>query len=149
MESVARVPMVIKPALSGAWEEHCGNPMQCRTAVPLGKDFPRRRTFQSMNSTGMRISRDEKIWWMIQGWIKFRHQVFAGWDKALANENFPRHTGGAIVLDALGYFDQYVTERPEDLLEYSDWMGIPIQAYPASLERFKSLLAEQAEELRK
>jgi hypothetical protein len=37
-----------------------------------------------------------------------------------------------------------MTEQPEDLLEYSDWMGIPIQAYPVTLDRFKSLLLEQA-----
>jgi hypothetical protein len=26
----------------------------------------------------------------------------SGWDKGLANENFARHTGGAIVLDGIG-----------------------------------------------
>jgi hypothetical protein len=26
--------------------------------------------------------------------VKFRHYVFKGWDQGLANENFPRHTGG-------------------------------------------------------
>ena len=86
----------------------------------------------------------EKVWWMTPGWIKFRHHVFKGWDKGLANENFPRHTGGAIVLDSLGYMDQYMAEHPEELLEYSDWMGIPIQPYPITLDRLKSLLSEQA-----
>ena len=95
-----------------------------------------------------RIAQGEKIWWMTPGWIKFRHQVFKGWDKGIANENFPRHTGGAIVLDGVGYFDQCVEENPEELLEYSDWMGIPIQAHPVSLERFKSLLVEQLRRLR-
>ena len=91
---------------------------------------------------------DEKVWWMTPGWIKFRHQVFKGWDQGLANENFPRHTGGAIVLDAIGYVEQYMTEHPEEFLEYSDWMGIPIQSYPITLDRFKSLLLEKANELR-
>jgi len=86
----------------------------------------------------------EKVWWMTPGWIKFRHHVFKGWDKGLANENFPRHTGGAIVVDAIGYMDRYMAEQPEELLEYSDWMGIPIQPYPITLDRFKSLLREQA-----
>jgi hypothetical protein len=86
----------------------------------------------------------EKVWWMTPGWIKFRHHVFKGWDKGLANENFPRHTGGAIVLDAIGYMDRYMAEEPEELLEYSDWMAIPIQPYPITLDRLKSLLSEQA-----
>ena len=80
---------------------------------------------------------------MTPDWIKFRHNVFKGWD----NENFPRHTGRAIVLDGIGYVDQYVAEQPEAFLEYSDWMGIPIQPYPITLDRFKSLLLEQANHL--
>jgi hypothetical protein len=90
------------------------------------------------------VAGGEKVWWMVPGWIKFRHKVFKGWDQGLANENFPRHTGGAIVLDGIGYVDNYMAEKPEDFLEYSDWMGIPIQGYPVTLDRFKSLLSEQA-----
>ena len=71
-------------------------------------------------------------------------EVFKGWDKAQANENFPRHSGGAIVLDGIGYLDRYMEEKPEAFLEYSDWMGIPIQGYAVTLDRFKSLLLEQA-----
>jgi len=89
------------------------------------------------------VAGGEKVWWMTPGWIKFRHYVFKGWDKGLANENFPRHTGGAIVLDGLGYMDWYMEDHPEEILEYSDWMGIPIQPYSITLERFKSLLKEQ------
>ncbi|MGD8367410.1 MAG: DUF1638 domain-containing protein [Desulfobacterales bacterium] len=98
-----------------------------------------------------RIAREmadgEKVWWMTPGWIQFRHKVFKGWDKGLANENFPRHTGGAIVLDGIGFMDRYMEEDPEAFLAYSDWMGIPIQPAAVSLERFKSLLAEQAAKL--
>jgi hypothetical protein len=90
------------------------------------------------------VAGGEKVWWMVPGWIKFRHNVFQGWDKGLANENFPRHTGGAIVLDAIGYTEQYMAENPEEFLEYSDWMGIPIQPYTMTLERFKGLLSAQA-----
>ncbi len=89
----------------------------------------------------------EPVWWMTPGWVKFRHKVFQGWDKGLANENFPKHTGGAIVLDAVGYLDQYMAEKPEEFLEYCDWMGIPMQAYPVTLDRFKSLLTDQARKL--
>ncbi|QTA87484.1 DUF1638 domain-containing protein [Desulfonema magnum] len=90
------------------------------------------------------VAGGEKVWWMVPGWIKFRHKVFEGWDKGLANENFPRHTGGAVVLDAIGYVDQYMAEHPEEFLEYSDWMGIPMQGYSVTLDRFKSVLSEQA-----
>jgi len=90
------------------------------------------------------VAGGEKVWWMTPGWVKFRHQVFKGWDKGLANENFPRHTGGAVVLDGIGCLDRYMNEQPEEFLEYCDWMGIPMQGYPVSLDRFKSLLLDQA-----
>jgi len=93
------------------------------------------------------VAGGEPVWWMTPGWVKYRKQVFKGWDKGLANENFPKHTGGAIILDGVGYLDQYMAENPEEFLEYCDWMGIPMQAYPVTLDRFKSLLAEGAEKL--
>ena len=92
------------------------------------------------------IAGGEKVWWMTPGWIKYREDVFRGWDKSVANENFPRHTGGAVVLDGIGYLDQYMAEKPEEFLEYSDWMGIPMQPYTISLDRFKSLLSEQVKQ---
>jgi len=90
------------------------------------------------------VAGGEKVWWMTPGWVRFRHNVFKGWDKGLANENFPRHAGGAVVLDGIGYLDRYMSEHPEEFLEYCDWMGIPMQAYPLTLDRFKSLLLDQA-----
>ena len=63
------------------------------------------------------IANGEKVLWMTPGWIKFRHYVFKGWDRALANENFPRHAGGAIVLDAIGFVEQYMAEHPEEFLD--------------------------------
>jgi hypothetical protein len=86
----------------------------------------------------------EPVWWMTPGWVKFRKDVFKGWDQGLANENFPKHTGGAIVLDAIGYMDRYMAQHPEAFLEYADWMGIPITPVPVTLDRFKTLLTEQA-----
>jgi hypothetical protein len=88
------------------------------------------------------VAGGEKVWWMTPGWIQFRHHVFKDWDQGLANENFPRHTGGAVVLDGIGFVEKYMVEKPEKFLEYSDWMGIPIQPYPISLDRFKSFLLE-------
>jgi hypothetical protein len=93
------------------------------------------------------VAGGEKVWWMTPGWVKFRHKVFKGWDKGLANENFPRHTGGAIVLDGIGFMDRYMTEKPEEFLEYADWMGIPMTPFPVTLDRFTSLLADQARRL--
>jgi len=93
------------------------------------------------------VAGGEKVWWMTPGWIKFRHHVFKDWDRGLANENFPRHTGGAIVLDGIGFVEKYMAEKPEEFLEYSDWMGIPIQPYSISLDRFKSLLSNAAHQL--
>ena len=89
----------------------------------------------------------EPVWWMTPGWVKFRKQVFKGWDKGLANENFPRHSGGAIVLDGVGYMEGYMAEHPEEFLEYCDWMGIPMTPYPVTLDRLKALLSEQARKL--
>ena len=91
------------------------------------------------------VAAGEPVWWMTPGWVKFRHQVFKGWDQALANENFPRHSGGAVVLDAIGYMDAFMTENPEGFLEYSDWMGIPLIPYAVKLDRLKRLLSDQAE----
>jgi hypothetical protein len=99
------------------------------------------------NKIAEEVAGGEKVWWMTPGWIQFRHKVFKGWDKGLANENFPRHTGGAIVLDGIGFMDRYMAEHPEAFLEYADWMGIPITPYPVTLERFTSLLADQARRL--
>jgi hypothetical protein len=93
------------------------------------------------------VADGEKVWWMTPGWIKFRYQVFKNWDKGLANENFPRHTGGAVVLDGIGFVENYIAEKPEEFLEYSDWMGIPIQPYPITLDRFESLLLDAADKL--
>ena len=86
----------------------------------------------------------ETVWWMTPGWVKYRQLVFKGWDKGVANENFPKHTGGAIVLDGVGYLEKYMANHPEEFLEYCDWMGIPMQPYPVTLDRFKSLLTDQA-----
>jgi hypothetical protein len=90
------------------------------------------------------VAGDEPVWWMTPGWVKFRKEVFKGWDRGLANENFPKHTGGAVILDGIGYMDRYMEASPEAFLEYSDWMGIPIIPYPITLDRFKSLLTDAA-----
>jgi hypothetical protein len=98
-----------------------------------------------------RIAREvaggESVWWMTAGWIKYRNQVFKGMDKAMANENFGRHSM-AVVLDAVGYTEKYMEEKPEEFLDYSDWMGLPILPCPVALDRFKVLLSEAVEKLK-
>ena len=89
------------------------------------------------------VSNDKKVWWLSPGWLLYRHSVFQDWDKAMANENFPQHTGGAILLDGIGFWERYSQSHPEKILEFSDWMGIEIQPYEISLDRFKNLLLER------
>ena len=90
-----------------------------------------------------RISQGKDVYWLTPGWMKYRHYVYQGWDKGLANENFPKHTGGAIMLDAIGFYDEVMENKPEEILEFSDWMGIPIEAYRVTLDRLASLLLDE------
>ncbi|MDD9301320.1 MAG: DUF1638 domain-containing protein [Desulfobacter sp.] len=96
-----------------------------------------------MEQIRQEVAGGEPVWFMTPGWVKYKTEVFKGWDKGIANENFPRHTGGAVVLDGIGYLDTYMEEDPESFLDYCDWMGIPMQAYPITLDRFKGLLLDE------
>lgn len=102
---------------------------------------------KEMERVRQEMAGGEPVWFMTPGWIKYRTKVFKGWDKGIANENFPRHTGGAIVLDGIGFMDRYMEEKPEEFLDYCDWMGIPMQACPITLDRFKGLLTAQLKTL--
>jgi hypothetical protein len=90
-----------------------------------------------------RISQGRDVYWLTPGWMEYRHYVYQGWDKGLANENFPKHTGGAIMLDVVGYYNRVMENEPEKILDFSDWMGISIQNYKETLDRHKGLLSEQ------
>jgi len=90
-----------------------------------------------------KISQGRDIYWLTPGWMKYRHYVYQGWDKGLANENFPKHTGGAIMLDAVAYYDEVMETNPEKILEFSDWMGIPLEPYRIPLDRLKKLLLDE------
>ena len=87
-----------------------------------------------------RIGQGKDIYWLTPGCMKYSHYVYQGWDKGLANQNFPKHTGGAIMLDAVDYYDKLMETDPEEILEFSDWMGIPLQAHQIKLDRLKKLL---------
>ena len=86
----------------------------------------------------------EKVFWLTPGWVIHRDLVFQDWDKGKANETFPQHAGGAVILDSVGFWDDYSARHPEKLLDFSDWMGIPIQPHALSLSRLKGLLSECA-----
>ncbi|MGD9143486.1 MAG: DUF1638 domain-containing protein [Dehalococcoidia bacterium] len=94
-----------------------------------------------------RLSEGKDVYWLTPGWMKYRHQVYQGWDKGLANENFPKHSGGAIMLDSVGFFDKMMGENPEEILEFSDWMGIPVGPYPVTLDRFLGLLSDEVKRI--
>jgi len=87
------------------------------------------------------ISEGKKIWWLTPGWIVYRDYVFQDWDKGKANENFPQHTGGAVLLDGISFWEKYCEEYPEKVLGFSDWMGIEIRPHKIALDRLKNLLA--------
>ena len=70
--------------------------------------------------------------------------IFKEWDVGLANETFPKNDK-ALVLDALGVFEEYAQDDPERLLEFSDWMRIPIEAHEISLERLRNLLSQRVQ----
>lgn len=88
-----------------------------------------------------RLAGDENPYWLTPGWMDNWKLIFQGWDQGLANETFPKH-GKAVLLDPLGVYEEYVENRPEELLEMSDWMSVPIEPCPIGLDRFKGLLQE-------
>ena len=88
-----------------------------------------------------RLSGGQKVYWLPPGWFEYWRIIFKDWDKGMANETFPQHDK-AIMLDSLGVFEEYSLNSPEKILEFSDWMGIPLEPGEISLERFKSLLLE-------
>ena len=90
-----------------------------------------------------KIAQGKDIYWLTPGWMEYQHYVYQGWDKGLANENFPKHSGGALMLDAVGYFDRVMEDNPEKILEFSDWMGIPIESYRVTPDRFRRLLLDE------
>jgi len=88
------------------------------------------------------ISGGRKVWWLTPRWIIYRSLVFQDWDKGKANENFPQHTGGTVLLDGIDFWEGYSEEHPEKILEFSDWMGIEIRPHNITLDRLKNLLLD-------
>ena len=89
-----------------------------------------------------RLADGQKVHWLTPGWIAHWSYIFKDWDAGKANEMFPAYDK-AVVLDALGYFDELMAETPERILQISDWMRLPIEAAPVSLDRLERLLAAE------
>jgi len=89
--------------------------------------------------------RQDKILWFTLGWLRSWRTVYQryfGWDEADANANFPGFYDKIIVLDALGWGDEYMIQHPEDILELFDWTGLEVEFHPITLDRFKRLLVD-------
>jgi len=92
--------------------------------------------------TEERNQQRRKVYWITAGWLKYWKAIFVGWDAAKANETFPRYDK-AILLDTVGFYERYISEFPEEIIAFSDWMGIPIEAHKLSLNRLKNLLSDE------
>ena len=88
-----------------------------------------------------RAAGEKKIFWLPLGWVEYQKIVFKDWDSGLANETFPKNDK-ALMLDAVDAFEKYSINSPEKILEFSDWMGIALEPYKISLDRFKNLFID-------
>ena len=88
----------------------------------------------------------KKIYWLTPGWLKYRDLVFKGWDKATANTFFPAYEDGGLILDSIDFFNKYMEDHPEDILDFSDWTQIPIDGSNVTHDRFKKLLIDAMDE---
>ncbi len=89
-----------------------------------------------------RIASGRRVYWLTPGWLEHWDYIFKDWDAGKANETFPANDA-ALVLDALGYFDELSAGDPEKLLRISDWMKIPVEPCPVGLDRLRRLLAAE------
>ena len=88
------------------------------------------------------IAAGGKIYWLTPGWLEHWDHIFKDWDAGKANEMFPAYDK-AVVLDALGYYDDLCASDPEKILRIADWMKIPLESHPVGLERLAELLAAE------
>jgi len=86
-----------------------------------------------------KLAAGRRTWWCTSGWLKYRGYVFRGWDKANANENFGQYSE-AIMLDPIGFFDNYAAEFPEEILDFADWASLPLSPQSVPLTRFQNIL---------
>ncbi len=91
----------------------------------------------------MRRETEEKrtVYWITPGWMLERESIFGDWDQGKANETFPRHEA-ALLLDALDFFNDIAMTSPEILLEFGDWMQIPVEPVAVTMQRLKKQLLD-------
>ena len=90
-----------------------------------------------------RIADGRKVYWLTPGWLRNWRYIFRDWDAGKANETFPQNDR-AVLLDGIGFFEQWSAEKPEEVLAFSDWMKIPIEPVNISLARLQELLSRAA-----
>ncbi|MGD2175650.1 MAG: DUF1638 domain-containing protein [Candidatus Brocadiaceae bacterium] len=88
-----------------------------------------------------RLADGQKVYWLTPGWLKHWRYIFRDWDTGKANETFPQNDS-ALMLDGIGFFQRHSQEKPEEVLAFSDWMGIPIEPVAVSLDRLRNLLLQ-------
>lgn len=95
-----------------------------------------------------KLSEGLKVYWMMPAWVTHKEEVFEEWDLGKRNQTFPQNDM-ALVLDSRGFYDRLMEEEPERILEFSDWMGIPLDARAITLDRFREMLLAGLERLAK
>ena len=93
------------------------------------------------------LSGGMKVYWMMPAWVEHKDEVFEEWDLGKRNQTFPQNDM-AVVVDSRGFYEGLLEREPEKILEFSDWMGIPLDARPITLDRFRELLLAALERLR-
>ena len=93
-----------------------------------------------------RLAGDDKVYWLTPGWVQYWDFIFKDWDGAKANETFPANDR-AVLLDAVGYYENLSQTDPERILRISEWMHLQIIPQSISLNRLKTLLLESAQGL--
>ncbi len=94
-----------------------------------------------------RLAEGLKIYWLMPAWVEARDEVYREWDAGKRNETFPQNDV-ALVLDSRGFFARLLDERPETILEFSDWMGLPMDAREVDRDRFLELVNRCIDDLK-
>lgn len=124
-----------------------------RMIEETGSDYARIKEHSCIEMMVSEKSKDElsegqKVYWLMPAWIEKRDEVYHEWDIGKRNQTFPQNDI-ALILDSRGYFMNLMEESPDKILDFSDWMGLPLDARDIDLERFKELLLEYIDGLYK